>query len=574
MNRHENIVNACKVVTAHGYAVPENVKQAVVDLDNPHYRVAVVGKFQVGKSTLINKVFLGNRHLLAEGRGLCTTALSTDIEYGDKRTLEVYRWKDETRTEEVLEKSLVDPSPEDVNTATVSNSMTTRAELAKKVSRVKITEPNEALKGYTIIDTPGLDDPNAELLAHTTFRIIPKSDVALLVIECRAFDTLEKDLLRNSLIGQGLSHFMVLVSYKPNLDMDKEQRDNIKKTIQAELASIDRNEIPVELYCYDSSLDDILCDVSEIRLTIGSYLEQNALPGREERVAYIVRQMLHEQLLKIATEIKLADASKAKKDAFKAKIDDEEKKFRRESEQIFSVISNHIKVIEEDTTRISRLKVDEVFSDFCDELENAENIPALQHRLKNANTTLRVKLTEKMPEVGLKMREKMTDLLKQQEVDINKIFFSRELFVQDELGIQTPLAAKIPPIIYTIIDVGLFDVALPGGVIIATIGKLLFHSLFHKVNISQWIGKKLILSQVNKSLDEPKNQIKEQLKEQIHNSLQQVFEEIKQTLEENNRQQLDAIRAGADADDGTDKHAALKSAKEDIEQALKTLGAE
>ena len=59
----------------YGFALPEKLQQEIAELNNPQYRIAVVGKYQVGKSTLINRVFLRNNPILTEGNGLATTPM-------------------------------------------------------------------------------------------------------------------------------------------------------------------------------------------------------------------------------------------------------------------------------------------------------------------------------------------------------------------------------------------------------------------------------------------------------------------------------------------------------------------
>lgn len=574
MSKQEAIKNALTTVKSHGYEVPAEVVKSVSELDNPNYRVAIVGKFQVGKSTLVNNVFLGGNKLLAEGRGVCTTALATDIEYGNEPSLQVYRWKDETHTEEEAEPRIVNPTPEDVDSVTASKTMDARNELAKRVSRVKITEPNDALEGFTIIDTPGLDDPNRELLLNTTYRIIPKSDVALLVVECRSLDAVEKELLRNSLIGQGISKVMILVSYKPNNEMDAEQRAGIVANIKAELASIGRSDIPVEIYCYDKSVEDILCDVSEIRMAIRSYLEKNALPGREERVTHIVRKMLGDYLLKIATEIKMAETSEAEKADFTNRLDEEEKKFKSESRRVFDRMSSEMLNIENDVVSRSNNVVDLVFKDFYSSLEKAENASELQSIVSNADVDLKNKLTEKMAEVGAEMHRKIQLMMDRYAHEIEGVSENMGIFFKDELGIKGSFIMKIPSFVWTILDIVSLDVLLPGGFITATIVKIIIEKIPILKNLTLGvIVKTIALKQLKTNLDEAKVTIKQNIQTQLHENLQNACDEIKRAVEDNNVQHIEAVRtAAANANNETSSNLmVLKSAKEDLERALAAL---
>ena len=65
---------------------PNNsVLEALRTIRTPHYKVAFIGKFQVGNSHIINKVFLNDEGLLAEGVGLCKTAVTVEINHGDNK---------------------------------------------------------------------------------------------------------------------------------------------------------------------------------------------------------------------------------------------------------------------------------------------------------------------------------------------------------------------------------------------------------------------------------------------------------------------------------------------------------
>ena len=53
MSKQEAIRNAASAVKAHGLTLPADLDKQIAGLENPQYRVAVVGEYQVGKSTLL-----------------------------------------------------------------------------------------------------------------------------------------------------------------------------------------------------------------------------------------------------------------------------------------------------------------------------------------------------------------------------------------------------------------------------------------------------------------------------------------------------------------------------------------
>ena len=76
MNK-EQLDLTLKLAVDEGISLRESTKEALQELTNPHYTVTLAGCFQVGKSTLLNKVMLGSDMLLTEGKGLPTTAIPT-----------------------------------------------------------------------------------------------------------------------------------------------------------------------------------------------------------------------------------------------------------------------------------------------------------------------------------------------------------------------------------------------------------------------------------------------------------------------------------------------------------------
>ena len=56
MDKATAISNAVQTAKNHGFNLPGTLNTEVENLATPKYRVAVVGKYQVGKSTLINHV--------------------------------------------------------------------------------------------------------------------------------------------------------------------------------------------------------------------------------------------------------------------------------------------------------------------------------------------------------------------------------------------------------------------------------------------------------------------------------------------------------------------------------------
>ncbi len=571
MNKQENIRNAARALRSHGLALPAELARQIEELGNPQYRVAVVGDYQVGKSTLINKAFLGDKPLLIEGHGLCTTAVATDIEYGSEPKLEIFEWTDGVHEKESLVKTVADPSADDVDDATVSSAMDTRADLARKVSRVRIQVPNEALRGYTVIDTPGLDDPEPELLLNTTWRIIPGADLALLVVEGdRMLGDRQLELLRKEIMGRnGISRLMVLASYKPHSDKDAAERKEVLDTIKAQLSNIGRDNIPVEMYCFDPSIGDIMSDVSEIRMTIRQFLLENALPGREEKVCNLLRAEIEKALVEVAAKIRTAGASEAERAALTERVETEVARFKEKAELAFERFRDEIRALDDDAMQEVDLAVEAVFDKFLADLSGQPTVDAMKTVLAKAETTLKSDLQDKISIIGLKLKTDINRLVAQYGKDMEEAGRGWNIFLSEELNIKTGMVAKIPTLVFDAINIVLLNFILPGGWIVAIIGHILGKPFFDP---TRWLARRLIVSQVRSGLDETKPEVRAQIMRQVDDGIQKTFEQIKAAMEASNKAQVEAIRAAIAAEPtGAGDRAALESAKADLESALEAL---
>ena len=83
MNSYSEVTTKIEKMRELGIEPDNSVMEALREIRTPHYKVAFIGKFQVGKSHIINKVFLNDESLLAEGVGLCKTAVTIEINHGD-----------------------------------------------------------------------------------------------------------------------------------------------------------------------------------------------------------------------------------------------------------------------------------------------------------------------------------------------------------------------------------------------------------------------------------------------------------------------------------------------------------
>lgn len=567
----ESIKQALTTVQSCGCTIPDEIARLVETLDNPVYRVAVVGKFQVGKSTLINKLFLGGDSLLglSEGDGFrCETAVATDVAYGATPRLEVYKWSADGGEELSVAKD--NPTAEDVRAATVAGSERKRTELAANVSRVKLATPNEALKGYVLLDTPGLDDPNKDLLLNTTYRIVPGVDLALLVVEPKQLDVVVDDFLRKTLIEQGVKRLMVLVSYNPDVgELDSEQRRDVVETIKSQLEKIGCPDIPVEMYCYDSSVSDIICDVSELRLTIRTFLQENALKGRTERVASAVRQYLEDVELELAAKIRACGSSEAEKTALKAKVDAQIALFKEQSTKSFGTLQQEFEDLKIDASRRVDRAVDAAFSAFVQKIEAAKSLDELKRLCEESELKdLRYDLEQKVVVLDRELRTDIAAIVERHAQSLSDALSSWNRFLLDDLGIDRPMLAKIPAITWFVLDVFIYDVLLPMGWMTALVGRLIGGKF--RISLTE-LAKPVLRHQMKGKIDEARGQVFAQISDRMCARIDEAFAQVKEEVEKYNRQQVERMQKAIGTEEASAARANLEQAKSAVSAAVKAL---
>ncbi len=274
----EEIRQAVQSAQQIGWNMPDDICEHLHSLENPQYRVFVAGEFQVGKSLLADRVYLNGEGLIRSGYGLPTTSVVTEVVYGERLSMRVsYRNGDASTV-------IPNPSVDDVAKYTTAQSENERRALAENIEKVVISVPAEKLKKYAILDSPGLDDANETVLAHSTFPQLLAADAVILVIPPRALDSIEKDFLQGFLFEKSISRLMIMISYNPLQPKSKKVREELVEHIKAELASMGRGYVPVRICCYDSSVDEELNTPEKIREAIDAFAVENVELGRIQRV--------------------------------------------------------------------------------------------------------------------------------------------------------------------------------------------------------------------------------------------------------------------------------------------------
>lgn len=319
----------------HGVVFPEALKGTLHEAADPHYKIGVMGRFQVGKTTLVNRVFL-RKPLLKEGEGLCTTAVCTEVTYGPEPKM--------TLVKDGVTQTFQPPTTEAIVAATTAGTEEARLALAESITQLRIETPNEGLRRYTILDTPGLDDPNRALLDITTYRELPQCDLVLLVADARQLSQIDFDFLRGAVFSAGLTQAMVLLSYNKNANlMGSAMRQNVLETVRAGLMSRGLEHIPVQMVCYDGEAPDILDTPEKVEAAVLDYLSRTVGTARSERLRAQAAQAIIERAKSRRLLGELAKKKRAEIEVLNAQREREEIKQEERLGQIQGRLSRDLR---------------------------------------------------------------------------------------------------------------------------------------------------------------------------------------------------------------------------------------
>lgn len=177
----------------------EEIRKIREQLTTRLYRVAVIGEFNRGKSSLLNAL-IGADVLPTDI--LPMTAAVTRVTYGTERKIEIF-YKDGSTEEKTVE--------ELVEYATKYDE-----EKEKKASTVKeivVTYPSVFCQNHIdFLDTPGLNDN--ESMTDVTFRVLGEVDAAIVVISANhPMSMTEKTLILDLIAEKQIRHLIFVVTH-------------------------------------------------------------------------------------------------------------------------------------------------------------------------------------------------------------------------------------------------------------------------------------------------------------------------------------------------------------------------
>ena len=196
----------------------EEIRQLSGQIESKRYRVAVIGEFRRGKSSMLNAL-LGASVLPTDI--LPMTATVNRIVYGSEKEV-LIRYRD-GRTQRAEISALADY----VTKLTEQN-----VRVAGEIREVTVSYPSVFLKNHIeLYDTPGLNDDDP--MTKITLDVLPEIDAAIVVISAvMPFSMTERNLILKLLEYPEIRNIIFVVTFIDQVSSRKKDQDRVVNYIQ------------------------------------------------------------------------------------------------------------------------------------------------------------------------------------------------------------------------------------------------------------------------------------------------------------------------------------------------------
>lgn len=167
-------------------------------------KVAVLGDFKAGKSTIINTLFLKEELLPRDYAE--STAVPTYVSSGSPL---MQTWKRNADGSETMVTGTESFTAEDIMHTVTARDEDARGEMAERYSRVVLQKPGILPEGITLVDTPGLNSTNERIIMGTKTES-RTADAIIYVVRAKQLSHREEDFIK-SLCGVGQNKIPVHV---------------------------------------------------------------------------------------------------------------------------------------------------------------------------------------------------------------------------------------------------------------------------------------------------------------------------------------------------------------------------
>jgi len=494
MQIHEIIKKAIETAVSAG--LQKRVDSLWVEekaLSEPRYRVAFVGQFKTGKSTLINRLILKDRVLFTDV--LEATAIPTEIDFAEKPRLEIYRYEKRTfrlnaggqeveqayAAGSILDHVIDNPTVDQIREATSGDTPEARAAVAATYSHVRLFWPADNLRQFTAVDTPGIDSPN-DAVVTTTYRILPQCDAAIFVARPGMLSQVDMQFLRGKVFENGITRCMVVLHYDPRFsDLSEAHIAQIKSTVQSQLAQIGRESIEVaaaELSRFDglpagklaeavtsdpvdawlggkSAVTPSRTDGADQTLAIERdlvrFINENIRPGKEEKISIRVRRIIETALAECQLELALIERSQEERAHLSHQLNDKQQSTAQETAQIKQDFLGDLRILRQKHMLQITKGLSLVEKRFNSQLKTCQSIDDIQAQLKSLKPIVQLEVEDLALHTAQTVRDQFKEIERKYSLRLRTLGASwQDLDIA--LCIDGGLLERIPGFLVWVLD--------------------------------------------------------------------------------------------------------------------------
>lgn len=453
------------------------LERELSQLSGQPYKVAFVGAFKTGKSTLINAAFLGGEVLFTDE--LEATCVPTELAWGSRPLLKVFPYLDQieegsdsekeisVRVGEEAAVELPDPTPNDIRSETSSQTREEREFKARRISRVRIETPIDALKGLTVVDSPGIDSTSGAVV-DAALRIVPNCDAVIFVTRVGQLSAAEQDFLKSGVLNQGISRALVVMNHFDNMTpLNSEGRKKHVEALRETLKTMGRGHLPIA--CVDARAwlesvklglplpDDAVAFQNELR----RFVQHELGDARLEKAVSVARSEIRGGLVEVAAAAALEKKSQEEKSQLASELDRRSKEAGNRlgllGQDFICGLRNNLRAFRSAIDR----GVSDTVDDFKGRLRATSDLEGMKSELNGAQKRLRLTIESRCLDAVQTLRRELQNAeqhFNRQARSILSDMDPAELIPSVGRGVELP---PIPAPLVTVLDYVLVILASP-----------------------------------------------------------------------------------------------------------------
>lgn len=476
MNLDRIIGKAHTIAETYAPKYATELKNILRSMNRTGLKIVVMGDFKVGKSTLINRVFLKKDLLPVEYKE--ATAVPTRISAGPLR-LQAYQAGDTQAT--------VDRENIDADTLAryiTAADDTARASLAEQFSHIDLSMPDILPTGITLVDTPGLNTTNTKVM-ESTQKEARSADGIIYVCRGSILSTRQLQEIR-SLCGNQLQQFplhIVLTAEPTQADWKIEE---IQREIESQLqlngisahCSAFHFASPTQRGLFTDSSTSMAASTpacglrrrfgasaaepahepaasnneqgsninAHLKSTIETFIQQEVAPKKQSRLARELKPILEGLQFTLESRLSAADKSGEELESMKKNLLRKKLEFENVADNLLSDIRKAQITYKDGVCKL----IDKTQNSCSQQLEQADKMNNIWDVVQKMQDSVATDISKDMEILTLDFQTDIRNISAKYEVDLRERL---NIVPEDNsINLDMGILAKIPSWLVTILD--------------------------------------------------------------------------------------------------------------------------